>query len=127
MKMMPGLAAVELLETLERALRARAYGPPATRRSAWPTRVRPPPAIWSTARSRCLSRHRARARNTANTGAAYNAVGSTASPLNLLTSEAPISNDQVAFEFGQRIDAGDALRSGTYGKTLTFTLSTTTP
>ena len=69
----------------------------------------------------------ARARNAANAGTAYNAVGSTASPLNLLTYDAPISNDQVALEFSQRIDAGDALRTGTYGKTLTFTLSTTTP
>ena len=29
--------------------------------------------------------------------------------------------------FGQHIDANDALRTGSYGKTLTFTLSTTQP
>ena len=29
--------------------------------------------------------------------------------------------------FRQHIDANDALRTGTYAKTLTFTLSTTTP
>ena len=35
----------------------------------------------------------ARARNAANTGTAYNNVGSSASPLNLLTWNGPISND----------------------------------
>jgi hypothetical protein len=69
----------------------------------------------------------ARARNTANTGTAYNNVGSTASPLNLLTYSGPISNDQVALQFSQLINATDALRTGAYSKTLTFTLSTTTP
>ena len=37
----------------------------------------------------------ARARNAANTGTAYNNVGSSASPLNLLTWNAPISNDRA--------------------------------
>ena len=69
----------------------------------------------------------ARARNAANTGTAYNNVGSTASPLNLLTSSGPISNDAVTLGFSQRIEANDALRTGTNGKTLTFTLSTTQP
>ena len=69
----------------------------------------------------------ARARNAANTGTAYNNVGSTASPLNLLTWSAPISNDAVTLGFSQRINANDALRTGTYSKTLTFTLSTTQP
>ena len=69
----------------------------------------------------------ARARNAANTGTAYNNVGSSASPLNLLTYSGPISNDAVTFGFSQRINANDALRTGTYSKTLTFTLSTTQP
>jgi hypothetical protein len=69
----------------------------------------------------------ARARNAANTGTAYNNVGSTASPLNLLTYSAPISNDAVSLQFSQRVNANDALRTGTYSKTLTFTLSTTQP
>jgi hypothetical protein len=69
----------------------------------------------------------ARARNTANTGTAYNNVGSSASPLNLLTYDGPISNDAVALEFKQSIGASDALRTGSYSKTLTFTLSTTQP
>ncbi len=39
----------------------------------------------------------------------------------------PVSNDVVSIGFKQHISAGDALRTGSYGKTLTFTLSTTTP
>jgi predicted acyl esterase len=39
----------------------------------------------------------------------------------------PISNDVVTVQFKQQIDANDALRTGTYAKTLTFTLSTTNP
>ena len=40
---------------------------------------------------------------------------------------APVSNDPVTVTFKQHIGAGDALRTGTYAKTLTLTLSTTTP
>ena len=69
----------------------------------------------------------ARARNAANTGTAYNNVGSSANPLNLLMYNGPISNDQLTLGFSQRINANDALRTGTYSKTLTFTLSTTQP
>jgi hypothetical protein len=39
----------------------------------------------------------------------------------------PTSNDVVALEFKQAIGATDPLRTGTYAKTLTFTLSTTNP
>ena len=38
----------------------------------------------------------------------------------------PVSNASSAITFRQRINANDALRTGTYSKTLTFTLSTTT-
>ncbi len=38
-----------------------------------------------------------------------------------------MSNDAVAITFRQAIGANDALRTGTYAKTLTFTLSTTQP
>ena len=69
----------------------------------------------------------ARARNAANTGTAYNNVGSSASPLNLLAYSGPISNDAVSLQFSQLVNANDALRTGAYGKTLTFTLSTTEP
>ncbi len=40
---------------------------------------------------------------------------------------APVSNDEVTVTFKQHIGASDALRTGAYSKTLTFTLSTTTP
>ncbi len=40
---------------------------------------------------------------------------------------APVSNDVVTIGFTQHIGATDPLRTGTYAKTLTFTLSTTTP
>jgi hypothetical protein len=66
----------------------------------------------------------ARARKSDTTGTAFNNVGS---GLNLLTWSAPVSNDAVTLEFSQAIGAGDALRTGTYAKTLTFTLSTTQP
>ena len=69
----------------------------------------------------------ARARNAANTGTSYNNVGSSASPLNLLTYSGPVSNDAVNLEFQQVIGSSDALRTGVYSKTLTFTLSTTAP
>jgi X-Pro dipeptidyl-peptidase len=40
---------------------------------------------------------------------------------------APVSNEDVTVTFEQHIGAGDALRTGAYSKTLTFTLSTTAP
>jgi hypothetical protein len=40
---------------------------------------------------------------------------------------APVSNDPVAITFRQHIGATDPLRTGSYSKTLTFTLSTTNP
>jgi Peptidase family M1 domain len=49
------------------------------------------------------------------------------SPLSLLSWSNPISNDAVAVAFKQDIGANDALRTGSYSKTLTFTLSTTAP
>ena len=48
-------------------------------------------------------------------------------PTSLLTYSGPVSNDPVTVAFKQAIGANDALRTGTYSKTLTFTLSTTNP
>jgi predicted acyl esterase len=62
----------------------------------------------------------------ANAGA-YADVGGSSNPTSLLTYSGPVSNDNVALGFRQAIGANDALRTGTYSKTLTFTLSTTTP
>ena len=58
-------------------------------------------------------------------GGAGGAVGSP--PLALESWAAPVSNDPVTVVFKQSIASTDALRTGTYSKTLTFTLSTTQP
>ncbi|MDA0162108.1 amidase [Solirubrobacter ginsenosidimutans] len=54
-----------------------------------------------------------------------------AAPLTVAFSKAvwtgPVSNDAVTVTFGQHIGATDPLRTGAYSKTLTYTLSTTTP
>jgi hypothetical protein len=39
----------------------------------------------------------------------------------------PTANEAVTIGFAQHVAATDALRTGSYSKTLTFTLSTTTP
>jgi hypothetical protein len=48
-------------------------------------------------------------------------------PLSLLTYGGPVSNDSVTIGVKQPIASTDPLRTGTYSKTLTFTLSTTSP
>ena len=60
-------------------------------------------------------------------GGALAAVGGSSAPTNLLTYSGPVSNDAVAITFSQAVGANEALRTGAYSKTLTFTLSTTTP
>jgi hypothetical protein len=69
----------------------------------------------------------AKASSAGGTGGAFAAVGGSASPTTLLTYTGPVSNDAVTVDFQQSIGATDALRTGTYSKTLTFTLSTTNP
>jgi hypothetical protein len=59
------------------------------------------------------------------TGSALTALA--AAPLTLLTYAKPVSNDAVSVAFRQHIGSTDALRTGSYAKTLTFTLSTTNP
>ncbi len=65
------------------------------------------------------------------TGHLVNGTFALPSPLGGLgvvkTWAAPVSNDPVTIPFTQHIGATDALRTGSYSKTLTFTLSTTTP
>ena len=68
-----------------------------------------------------------KATNSANPASVYANVGSSAAPTPLLSYAAPVSNDEVTLDFKQSIAANDALRTGSYSKTLTFTLSTTTP
>jgi hypothetical protein len=67
------------------------------------------------------------ASSSAGSGAAPAPVGGSAAPTPLLTYGGPTSNDAVALNFRQHIGADEGLRTGTYSKTLTFTLSTTEP
>src|SRR3954466_15162701 len=69
----------------------------------------------------------AKATSAAGTGGALANVGGSSAPTTLLTYAGPVSNDAVPVGFSQAIGANDALRTGAYSKTLTFTLSTTTP
>jgi hypothetical protein len=55
------------------------------------------------------------------------AVGGSASPTTLVTYDGPVTNDPATVTFTQSIGETDALRTGSYAKTLTFTLSTTNP
>ncbi len=70
-----------------------------------------------------------RAANTANPTPAYAPLSETANtPLNILSYAGPTAGaDTVTIGFRQAIGATDTLRAGSYNKTLTFTLSTTTP
>jgi len=69
--------------------------------------------------------------NGSNPGHLVNGAFSLSQPLQGLgvvkTWDAPVSNETVPIEFKQAIGANEALRTGSYAKTLTFTLSTTTP
>ncbi|HWK24960.1 MAG TPA: M14 family zinc carboxypeptidase [Solirubrobacter sp.] len=56
------------------------------------------------------------------TGGAFAAL-----PATVLTYGQPVSHDPVTIGFKQPIGASDALRTGSYGKRLTFTLASTTP
>jgi hypothetical protein len=48
-------------------------------------------------------------------------------PVTLHSYSAPVSNDAVTLAFRQHIAANQALRTGNYSKTVTFTLATATP
>lgn len=58
---------------------------------------------------------------------AFAPLGSVAAPTTLLTFNAPVSGANVPIDFKQSIGANEGLRTGRYGKSVTFTLSTTTP
>ena len=60
-------------------------------------------------------------------GGPFAAVGGVASPTPLRSWTAPVSNDPVTVQFRQSIGAADGLRTGTYAKTLVFTLTSTSP
>ena len=69
--------------------------------------------------------------STTNTGKLVNGAFALAQPLQGLgtvkTWTGPTSNEKVQVTFKQAIGATDPLRTGTYSKTLTFTLSTNQP
>lgn len=44
-----------------------------------------------------------------------------------MTDGGPVGNDELTVNVEQSIGSTDPLRTGTYAKTLTFTLSTTSP
>jgi hypothetical protein len=69
----------------------------------------------------------AKASSPAGTGGSFADVGGATSPTSLLTYSGPVTNDAVAVTFQQHIGMTDPLRTGSYSKTLTFTLSTTNP
>jgi hypothetical protein len=73
------------------------------------------------------SKLQAKASSPGGTGAGFADVGGTAAPTPLLTYASPITSDPVTLAFHQHVGATDALRTGSYTKSLTFTLSTTTP
>jgi len=58
---------------------------------------------------------------------AFAPVTSLASPLTLLSWTTPVSDDAVTVTVKQSVAATDPLLGGTYSKTLTFTLASTTP
>ena len=68
----------------------------------------------------------ARARSAGGAGGPFTPVGAAPATV-LLSYGGPAANDAVSVDFRQSIAASDALRSGSYRKTLTFTLSTVTP
>ena len=74
------------------------------------------------ARSRSPSRSTSRRRARTAPAAAFAPVGGSANPTSVLTYAGPTSNDQVTVNFRQTIGRTEALRTGAYSKTLTFTL-----
>jgi hypothetical protein len=69
----------------------------------------------------------AKATSPLGAGSAFAPVGGAASPTTLLAYASAVGRHAIALDFQQSIDDVEGLRRGTYGKTLTFTLSTTTP
>jgi cytochrome c len=61
------------------------------------------------------------------TGGPFAPLSTDGTPLTLLSYAGPVSNDAVTVNVRQSVGANDALRTGAYSKTLTFTLSTNSP
>jgi hypothetical protein len=58
---------------------------------------------------------------------AFADVGGAANPTSLLTYTGAANDKTVTLNFSQHVGQADPLRAGRYSKTLTFSLSTTTP
>ncbi len=69
----------------------------------------------------------AQASSAGGTGGPFAPVGGSANPTTLLTYNGPTTGDAITIGFKQSIGRNEALRTGAYSKTLTFTLSTTNP
>jgi hypothetical protein len=65
--------------------------------------------------------------NPASQSAPAGPIGGSAQPSLLLTYTTPVGSDAATLTFKQAISGTEALRTGGYSKTLTFTLSTTAP
>jgi hypothetical protein len=61
------------------------------------------------------------------TSSGFQAVPDTAAPATLITYSGPVSDEAVTLTFKQPIAQSDVLRTGSYAKTLVFTLSTDQP
>ncbi len=64
---------------------------------------------------------------TSTQGGIGNVLTSLVTPVTLLTYDKPFSEDAMTVKFNQKIGLHDHLHTGTYAKTITLTLSTTTP
>ena len=69
----------------------------------------------------------ARATSAVQPASAFAPITGAANPLTLLTYPTIVSGDAVTITLRQTIGATEPLRAGAYTKTLTFTLSSTTP
>ena len=58
---------------------------------------------------------------------AFGPVGGSASPLTILSIDSAVSVDPITIGLKQSVGANELLRAGSYSKTLTFTLTSTTP
>jgi hypothetical protein len=68
-----------------------------------------------------------KATDAATPASAFGAIPGNGTPLSLLTWPTPTSNDPVSIVAKQPIASSDAIRTGSYAKTLVFELSTTSP
>ena len=68
-----------------------------------------------------------RATNTANPNTTFQPLSEAGAPLALLTWNGPTAGERVTLGFQQSIAATENLLRGAYAKTLTYTLSSTTP